>query len=101
MRWQKILRIAIALFVVAFATVVGVSLRRGRRPAQVAAALEMKKDAPVMQTGQGHFIQYKQGKDAVRIDFGNQATYADNRSTFGGGVKVLIPDKEGRRIEIV
>jgi lipopolysaccharide export system protein LptA len=100
LRWQKILRIAIALFVVAFAAVVVVSLRRARRPAAPAAALDMKKDAPVIQSGKGHFSQYKQGKEAVTIDFGCQATYADNRSTFGCGVKVKIPDKEGRRIEI-
>ena len=100
MRWQKVLRIAIALFVVAFATVLVVSLRHGRRPATPSPMIDLRAQSPLIQGGKGHFTQYKQGKPAVTIDFGNQATYVDNRSTFGGGVKVQIPDKEGRRIVI-
>ena len=33
-----------------------------------------------------------------RIKFGNQVTYADGSSKFGGGVTLEMPDKNGRRI---
>ncbi|HEX6464854.1 MAG TPA: LptA/OstA family protein [Vicinamibacterales bacterium] len=99
MRWQKVLRLAIALFVVAFAALVVVSLRHGRRQGPP-PTLDVKDKAAVLLGGKGHFIQFKKGKDDVSIWFGNVATYSDNHSIFGGGVKVVIPDKEGRRVEI-
>ncbi len=99
MRWQKVLRLAIALFVVAFAAIVVVSLRHSRRPSQ-AVPPRVKDQTALMQGGAGHVLQYQKGKDSVEITFGNVATYPDNRSTFGGGVTVVLPDKQGRKVTI-
>jgi hypothetical protein len=98
-RWQKVLRLAIALFVVAFAALVFVSLRHARR-ASPPPPLNIKDQTAVMQGGAGHVLQYQKGTDSVEITFGNIATYPDNRSTFGGGVTVVLPDKQGRRVTI-
>ena len=99
MRWQKVLRLAIALFVVAFAAWVAVSLRHGRRPPPP-PRLDLKDQEAISVGDRGHFTQFNKGKDSVDITFGNTATYPNNRSTFGGGVTVTLPDKEGRRITI-
>src|ERR1051326_1470541 len=99
MRWQKRLRLAIALFVVLFAALVVVSLRRGRRPGPP-PVLDVKATAAVITSQRGDYTQEQKGKPAFSIHFGNSATYPDGRSTFGGGVRVVLPDKEGRRITI-
>ena len=104
MKWQKRLRLAIGLFVVVFAAAVAVSLRRGHRsPDQ--GLLAPKKlesgDTVVSQTPQGGTHESrKEGKVTFRIKFGNQVTYSDGSSKFGGGVTVELPDKNGRRILI-
>jgi len=98
-RWQKRLRAAIAVFVVAFAAFVVVSLRHGGRfspPPKV----DLKSKPWTVQSGPGHYTQEKTGKAQFSITFGSQATYPDNRSVFGGGVRVELPDKEGRRVII-
>src|SRR5579872_1081830 len=99
MRWQRRLRVAIALFVVVFAAFLVVSLRRGRRPAPP-PTLDIKSQTATMISQKGHYSNEEKGKQTFAIDFGNSATYADGRTTFGGGVKVVLPDKEGRRITI-
>jgi lipopolysaccharide export system protein LptA len=98
-RWQKQLRLAIAVFVVGFAILVGVSMRRGRR-ATPPPSMDIKGQAAQMESGPGHYTQEQKGKAEFSIAFGNSKTYADNRSTFGGGVKVVLPDKQGRRVTI-
>lgn len=101
--WRKRLRFAIALFVVIFAAVVVVSLRKGRKPATPAAAAPRKLDdqAVVNNLGKGTYEVHdprKEGKVTFRINFGNQLTYADGSSKFGNGVRVEMPDKNGRQI---
>lgn len=100
--WRKRLRLAIALFVVVFAAVVVVSLRKGRKPPAQAVAAPAKLDAKaVVQTiGGGTHEDRKEGKVTFRITFGNQRTYADGRSIFGGGVTLVLPDKGGRQVTV-
>jgi lipopolysaccharide export system protein LptA len=102
MKWQKRLRFAIAIFVVVFAAVVVVSLRRGRKPASplVVAPKNLDPKAVVQSQGPGDYTVRKQGKVTFSIKFGNQKSYADGRSVFGGGVKVLLPDKGGRQVTV-
>src|SRR5215204_4802956 len=101
MKWQKILRLAIGLFVVVFAVVVVVSLRKGRTAATPAVLPEkLDKDAVSQTSGSGNFTRREQGKTAFSVQFGTQATYEDGRSKFGGGVTVVLPDKNGRQITI-
>ena len=99
MRWQKRLRFAIAVFVVIFAAVVVVSLRRGQIPV---APAEVKKRDPnaVTQGGAGDVTTAEKGKTTFSLKFGNQLTYEDGRSKLGGGVTVVLPDKNGRQITI-
>ena len=100
--WQKKLRFGIALFVVIFAAALVVSLRKGRST-NVAPPPPAKLDpAAIVQTRGGG--EYKGGgtaeKPAFLIKFGTQATYENNRSVFGGGVTVILPDKNGRQVTI-
>ena len=101
MKWQKRLRFAIAIFVVVFAAVVAVSLRRGR-PTQTTPP-EVKKRDPkaTTQGGEGKIENTERGKVTFSLKFGNQLTYEDGRSKLGGGVTVILPDKNGRAITIV
>ena len=98
--WQKRLRLVIALFVVVFAALVVVSLRKGRpEPPRVAAPKKLD-DKAIIQGGAGNYTHRNAGKTAFSIKFGNQLTYSDNRSKFGGGVTVVLPDKNGRTVTI-
>src|SRR6187549_2580974 len=102
MKWQKRLRVVIALFVVVFAAVVGVALRRGHKPAPEAALVPKKIDSGkgvLSQSPEGGTAQsYTMGKLGARITFGNQVTYTDGSTKFGGGVTVELPDRNGRKI---
>jgi lipopolysaccharide export system protein LptA len=99
--WQKRLRYAIAVFVVAFAAIVAVSMRRGRPEATGALVPEKAPGGAVLYSpGEGTYTVTKDGKPTYSIKFGNQATFSDNRSKFGGGVTVVLPDKEGRQVTI-
>ena len=101
MRWQKRLRLAIAVFVVVFAAVVVVSVRRGRHRAPPPLPPKKIDDkAAVQTTGSGNFTRQTEGKTAFSIQFGTQATYEDGRSKFGGGVTVVLPDRNGRQVTI-
>jgi lipopolysaccharide export system protein LptA len=102
--WQKRLRVAIALFVVVFAAVVVVSLRRGHKPSgqSVTAPAKIDDDPKIaFQSPQGGTHElFTEGKVSRRIKFGSQVTYTDGSSKFGGGVTLWLPDKQGRQITI-
>src|SRR5258705_3232100 len=102
MKWQKRVRLAIALFVVVFAAVVAVSLRRGHKPSTqaVTAPTNLDPNAVTQTRGSGEYKVTKEGKVTSSIKFGNQKTYADGRSVFGGGVTVVLPDKGGRQVTV-
>jgi lipopolysaccharide export system protein LptA len=102
MNWQKRVRLAIALFVVVFAAAVAVSLRRGHKPPTqaVTAPANLDPNAVTQTRGSGEYKVTKEGKVTSSIKFGNQKTYADGRSVFGGGVTVVLPDKGGRQVTV-
>ena len=90
--WRKRLRFAIALFVVVFAAVVVLQLRKGHKPAPPPAAAPKKLDdkAVVNNLGPADYVSrdpLKGGAVKFRIKSGNQLTYADGSSKFGAGVK--------------
>ena len=62
MKWQKRLRFAIAVFVVVFAAVVVVSLRRGRTGQTPPADLKKRDDKAVTQGGAGNITNSEKGK---------------------------------------
>jgi len=98
--WQKRLRFVIALFVVVFAALVVVSLRKGRTDAAPPAVVKKADPTAITQGGAGDVTTVEQGKTTFSLKFGNQLTYADGRSKLGGGVTVVLPDKNGRQITI-
>jgi lipopolysaccharide export system protein LptA len=91
MRWQKLLRWAIAVFVVAFAAYLVVSFRRPHtRIASSGTVKTIDPSATVQTAGKGTYTSTKNGKPDFTIEFGNQVTYESGRSKFGGGVKATI-----------
>lgn len=98
--WRKRLRLAIALIVVIFAAAVVVSVRKNRSAAAPPAPPPKLAGDVVSQGGEGHVDTRTAGKGGISLKFGNQVTYADNRTKFGGGVRLDIPDKNGRSITI-
>ena len=99
--WQKRLRLAIALFVVVFAALVVVSLRKGHKPPAQGIVKPPDLDPlAVTQGGAGNVQTSKEGKIALQLKFGSQKSYADGRLVLGGGVTVLLPDKNGRQVTV-
>src|SRR3982751_2322977 len=100
MRWQRRLRAVIAVIVVVFAGVLVVSLRKGRPTNTPPPPVQKRDPKTISEGGAGTFTRETQGKTAFSIKFGNQLTYEDGRSKFGGGVSVVLPDKNGRQITV-
>ena len=99
--WRKRLRLGIALFVVIFAVVVGVSLRNGRRRVQtVPAPNRIDRSASIENTQGGVYERTEHGKVTFSLKFGSQLTYPDGRSKLGGGVDVSFLDKDGKTVRI-
>ena len=88
-----------------FAAVVFIALRRGHRPGAEPALAPKKIDSGKQVLFQspsgGKHESFTMGKLGLQITFGNQVSYADGSHKFGGGVTVVIPDKNGRKITIV
>src|SRR5260221_9295341 len=100
MRWQRILRFAIAVFVVAFAALVVVSLRRGNTRAAEPPPVEPLAAKVLSEGGRGVSETMDKGKVARSIKFGHIVAYEDGRTRLSAGVTVVIPDKNGRQITI-
>ena len=93
---------AIAAFVVIFAAAVALSLRHGQKAPPQAPAPKGDPNAVVQTTGHGKYDRYDRGdpRPRLHIEFGSEATYADNRSVFGDGVDMELPDRNGRTIKV-
>ncbi len=98
--WQKRLRLAIALLVVVFAAMVVVSLRHGhKRRATSATVLRSDPKATIENRGGGVYERSSEGKTTFSLKFGRSLTYSDGRTKLWG-VRLLLPDKAGRRVTI-
>ena len=95
MRWQKIARLAIAVFVVGFAVVVFLAMRH-RPSAQDGAGdlVRRDKDASV-ESGAGEHKTFKFGTLDFDLKYTGALTYKDGRSKFVG-VTLTLPDRNGR-----
>ena len=101
MNWRKRLRLGIAVFVVVFAAIVGLSLKTGRvKGTPPPAGQKIDPNAVFQSKGPTDFELRKEGKVTFQIKSGNQRSYADGRSIFGGGVTVVLPDRGGRRVTV-
>jgi LPS export ABC transporter protein LptC len=99
MRWQKPARFAIALFILAFAGVVFVSLRQSSQRPTPPETLQFD-DKPVAQTiGGFRWRNDKAGKVAFAIDAETHKIYEDGRNVFGKAT-LTLPDRDGRTITI-
>lgn len=97
---RKYLRIAIAAFVVIFAAVVVLSLRHGKGPPSHTAAPAGDPKAVLQTLGHGEYNRSEAGVPKLHIVFGSEATYSDNRSVFGNGVHMELPDRDGRTVKV-
>jgi lipopolysaccharide export system protein LptA len=95
-RWQKIARILIAGFVIAFAGVVVFYLRQG---ASVTRQADEKLDiteGSLTESGKGTFHSYDFGKGR-RIDFEKLITFPDGRTELAG-VTITLRDNDGKPV---
>jgi lipopolysaccharide export system protein LptA len=98
--WQKRLRLAIALLVVVFAGMVVVSLRHGhKRRATSATVLRSDPKATIENRGGGVYERSSEGKTTFSLKFDRSLTYSDGQTKLWG-VRLLLPDKAGRRVTI-
>jgi lipopolysaccharide export system protein LptA len=101
MRWQRIARLAIAVFVLVFALVVVLALRGGRTPDAPATSPRTDEQA-IAQTSGG--LDYRRHTDDGKLAFalsGNaQVTYQDGRTRITGDPTLTVPDRGGRTVKI-
>jgi LPS export ABC transporter protein LptC len=100
MRWQKTARLAIAIFIVVFAGVVFVAMRRSGAVPAPAETLDIDKK-PVAQTLGGADWKRvdKAGKVLFSIRSQSQKMYDDGRNVFEHAT-LTLPDRDGRTITI-
>ena len=94
MRWQKIARLAIVVFVVGFAIVVFLAMRR--RPTAPSGEDIVRSDpGAILESGAGEHKAFKLGKLDFNLKYDKALTYKDGRSKFVG-VTLTMPDRDGR-----
>lgn len=97
MRWQSLARVAIALFVLVFAGVVIVMLRRPA-PAKVRSQTPRVDQKTLAELGPGtHRRTNSEGEVTFELNFKNQFTYPDGRTVLRD-VEVTLPDRDGRTV---
>ncbi len=100
MTWQKQARLGIAVFIVLFVGFVAVALRHRRAPAAPATSPRTDDKAISQTVGRGVVEQKnKEGKTVFSIAFEGQSVYENGRTVLGN-VKLTLPDKGGRAIEV-
>jgi lipopolysaccharide export system protein LptA len=101
MRWQRLARWAIAVFVVVFALFVALALRRGKEPPPAVEAVQREQPGSMSEaTGGGEYKYAEAGKTSFAMKWGGtHAAFADGRNTLTGGVTVEF-EKDGRRFTV-
>src|SRR5262245_46299734 len=98
MAWQKRARLGIAIFVVVFATMVGMALRNQKRQVvQVPAPVKSDPNATTELRGGGVWEQSKDKKVVFSVKFQSQLTYPDGR-LVQRDITMTFPDRNGRTI---
>jgi lipopolysaccharide transport protein LptA len=101
MRWQKQARLAIAVFVAAFAVIVALALRRGQvnAPAQTPVNRPAAGEVSVA-VGGGTYQHAQPGKAPLHLRWGGKhSTFADGRSKLDGGIE-LKSQRAGRAFTV-
>jgi lipopolysaccharide export system protein LptA len=100
-RWQKIARLAIAIFVVVFAGIIFIAMRqRAGIPAPPADDGERVDPSATIEGGPGVHRNAKDGKLRYQIEFKKQLFYAKEGRTRLRGVTLTLPDKDGRTFTV-
>lgn len=98
MRWQKAARLAIAAFVIVFAAIVVVALRRPAPAARVEAPVR-KSPETVAESGPFKLERFDGETLKVAVQGEGQETYPDGRKVARNAVAKL-PDRQGRTCEV-
>ncbi len=100
MQWQRWLRTALAVFVVALVSIVAFTMR-SRKPAPAAPLLHRTDPAAAVELPQGADITWtEKGREAFTLGFTRGLSYPDGRYTFAEP-HVTIPDRNGRDLDLV
>lgn len=101
MRWQKAARLAIAVFVAAFAVIVTLSLRRGKQAPPPAEEVQRQQPGSLSEaTGGGEYKRAEAGKTSFALKWGGtHALFPDGRNKLTGGVTVEF-ESGGRRFKV-
>jgi lipopolysaccharide export system protein LptA len=98
MRWQKPVRISIAVFVIVFAAVVFVALRRSAGPSDPATTPRTDPNSIAEMRGGTH-ERWSGGKLRFKVEYETSLTYADGRTVLKQAA-VTLPDRDGRSARI-
>lgn len=98
MRWQKPVRITIAVFVIVFAAIVFVALRRSATPADPGTTPRIDPDSIAEMRGGTH-ERWADGTLRFRVEYETSLTFADGRTVLKQAVATL-PDRDGRSARI-
>ena len=101
MRWQRIAQFAIICFVLAFITLIAVSMRR-QSPAAAPpsdTAPQAPRDAQVFNPGGGLQQWFSGDRKPFDIKFGSHVAYADGRHVFSDGITVTS-HRTGKNVTI-
>jgi lipopolysaccharide export system protein LptA len=99
MRWQKAARLAIAVFVIAFAGLVVFTIRqRTAVPERVPQPVKPT-DAPVETPGPLRFERVDNGKLIYRLTGVGHKMYNDGRQVIGS-VELTLPDRNGKTFKV-
>ena len=99
MRWQKIARFAIAVFVIGFAIVVFLAMRP--RPSTPSNANDVSRADPkaLFESGPGVRKSFDFGKLGFELKYEKLLSYEGGRSKMGG-VTLTLPDRNGRTLVV-
>jgi lipopolysaccharide export system protein LptA len=98
MRWQKPVRITIAVFVIVFAAVVFVALRRSAPPNEPATTPRIDPDS-IAEVRGGTHERWADGTLRFRVEYETSLTFADGRTVLRQAI-VTLPDRDGRSARI-
>jgi LPS export ABC transporter protein LptC len=101
MRWQKAARLAIVAFVIVFAAIVLVTMRRrAAAPETVAEITRGDEEAVVENPGGANYSRTEGGKLVSRIVSKRHYVYADGRQRLEDNVEITLPDRHGKTVVI-
>ena len=98
MRWQKLLRLAIAIFVIVFAAVVFVAVRRP--DTEEPPTSPRTNPHSIAETSGGTSFSYEpDGTLRYKVDYEALLAFADGRTVMKNAV-ITLPDRDGRTITV-